>query len=103
MSTPVGVSILRREGAAKLSGQSLFTADVRMEGLQYGVTVRSTIPRGRIRDIRFDPAFPWQECTVVNAANLPGPNVIPGVMSDRPRKAQSINVSSTRWAKSGPA
>lgn len=89
MGTPIGVSILRREGAAKLHGQSRFTADTPMDNLHYGVTVRSTIPRGRIRDIRFAPHFPWHECTVVSAANLPGPNSIPGVTDDQPCLAAS--------------
>lgn len=89
MGTPIGVSILRREGAAKLNGQSRFTADTPFDNLHYGVTVRSTIPRGRIRDIQFDPAFPWHECTIVSAANLPGPNAIPGVTDDQPCLAAS--------------
>jgi CO/xanthine dehydrogenase Mo-binding subunit len=89
MNAPVGQSVPRREAAGKLDGSARFVGDVHFEDVLHGVTVRSTIARGKIRNIRFDPTFPWQECTVVTAKDLPGPNVIASIAEDQPCLADS--------------
>ena len=50
----------------------------------HGVTVRSTVARGRIRRIHFEPSFPWLECTVVSASDIPGRNTISLILDDQP-------------------
>ena len=50
----------------------------------FGATVRSTIPRGRITSINFDPSVPWQEFTIVSAADIPGENTIVHLTKDHP-------------------
>ncbi len=62
----------------------MYVDDVPFADMLYGVTVRSTLARGRIRAIHFDPSFPWAECIVVTARDLPGPNLIPGLADDQP-------------------
>jgi CO/xanthine dehydrogenase Mo-binding subunit len=62
----------------------MYVDDVPFEDVRYGVTVRAPLARGRIRAIRFDPAFPWAECIVITARDLPGPNLIPGLADDQP-------------------
>jgi xanthine dehydrogenase molybdopterin-binding subunit B len=49
-----------------------------------GGTVRSPVPHGVLRGIRFDPAFDWNLVTVVTAQDIPGQNVCPIVYRDQP-------------------
>ncbi len=61
-------------------------------GLLLGVTVRSNMPRGRIRGVRFLPGVPWAEFTVVTAADIPGQNYIALIENDQPAlAAEQIN------------
>jgi CO/xanthine dehydrogenase Mo-binding subunit len=80
----VGRSVPRKEGRAKVTGAALYVDDVSPAGVLHGVTVRSPIPRGRIRAIRFDPAIDWSEFTVVTAADVPGRNVVKLIADDQP-------------------
>jgi len=80
----VGTSPLRKEGAAKVLGRALYTDDITLPGMWFGATVRSTIPRGRITSITFDPAIPWHEFTIVTAADIPGENTIVHLTKDHP-------------------
>ena len=49
-----------------------------------GSTLRSTIPRGRIQAIRFDPDFPWDECVIATADDIPGKNCVALIEEDQP-------------------
>ncbi len=80
----VGTSPPRKEGAAKVLGRALYTDDITLPGMWFGATVRSTIPRGRITSITFDPAIPWHEFTIVTAADIPGENTIVHLTKDHP-------------------
>jgi len=80
----VGHPSPRKEGAAKVTGRAQYVDDLTLPGMWYGATVRSTIPRGRIVSITFDPAIPWHEFTIVSAADIPGENAIVHVTSDQP-------------------
>ena len=86
MVTPstVGRSVPRREGAAKVTGAARYTDDLSVPGAWYGKTVRSTIPRGRIRSITLDPAFDWARVAVVTADDIPGENVVHLIRDDQP-------------------
>jgi CO/xanthine dehydrogenase Mo-binding subunit len=87
--TSVGTSVPRREGAAKVTGAARYTDDLAFPGAWFGKTVRSTIPRGRIRSITFDPAFDWTRVVVVTAADIPGENVVHLIQDDQPVLAQT--------------
>jgi len=80
----VGTSPLRKEGAAKVLGRALYTDDITLPGMWFGATVRSTIPRGRITSITFDPSIPWHEFTIVTAADIPGENTVVHLTKDHP-------------------
>ncbi len=80
----IGSSIPRREGRSKVTGEARYIDDLTLPGMLHGVTVRSAVPRGIIRDIRFDPAFPWQDVTIVTAADVPGRNVVALLTDDQP-------------------
>src|SRR6202043_766708 len=53
-------------------------------------TVRSQIPRGKIRNIGFGPGIAWDEFVVVSAKDIPGKNVIALIADDQPCLADEI-------------
>ena len=88
----VGKSVPRVDGAAKVTGQARYVDDLpAMRGELFGATVRSPVPRGRIRGVRFDPAFDWSGVTRVLAEDVPGlapsgagVNVVALIFDDQP-------------------
>jgi CO/xanthine dehydrogenase Mo-binding subunit len=80
----VGGASPRKEGVDKLLGRARYVDDIEREGMWYGSTVRSTIPRGLIRSIGFDRRIDWSEFTVVTAADIPGDNRIQLIVADQP-------------------
>jgi len=80
----VGQSPLRKEGVAKVLGRAQYIDDLVLPGMWFGATVRSSIPRGRISSISFDPSIPWHEFTIVSAADIPGENAIVHLTKDQP-------------------
>jgi CO/xanthine dehydrogenase Mo-binding subunit len=86
----IGVGVPRKEGRNKVTGKAQYIDDLHFEGMLYGVTVRSPAPRGRIKAIRFGKEIPWDEFTVVTAADIPGKNCIALIVDDQPCLAQSV-------------
>jgi CO/xanthine dehydrogenase Mo-binding subunit len=84
LSQIVGTSPPRKEGVAKVIGRAQYIDDITLPGMWFGATVRSTIPRGRISSITFDPIIPWHEFTIVSAADIPGENTIVHLSKDHP-------------------
>ncbi len=82
--TTVGRSVPRREGADKVTGRARYTDDIAVPGAWYGTTIRSTVPRGRIRSITLDPAFDWNQLIIVTAEDIPGENVVHLIRDDQP-------------------
>src|SRR5437868_10004974 len=80
----VGESVPRKEGVDKLLGRARYLDDLDFEGVWHGATVRSTIPRGIIRSIHFDPGIDWSEFAVVTAFDIPGKNQIRLIFDDQP-------------------
>lgn len=80
----IGAPITRREGRAKLLGQPLYTDDKILPGEIRGVTVRTHIPRGILKGISFGEGIPWEEFTVVTAADIPGKNLVASIVHDQP-------------------
>ena len=78
----VGRSVPRREGADKVAGRTRYTDDIAVQGAWYGKTVRSTLPKGRVRSIALDPAFDWGRVVVVTADDIPGENVVHLIRDD---------------------
>jgi len=72
----VGTSPIRKEGLAKVTGRAQYVDDITLPGMWYGATVRSTVARGRITSITFDPTIDWSQFTIVTAADIPGENTI---------------------------
>ena len=84
----VGAPVPRKEGIDKLVGRAQYVDDITREDLWHGATVRSTIPRGIIRSITFDPRIEWSEFTIVTAADVPGNNHIQLIVADQPCLAE---------------
>jgi CO/xanthine dehydrogenase Mo-binding subunit len=80
----IGAPVPRKEGRDKVTGRARYVDDVTMPGMLQGATVRSTIPRGKIRAIRFRPQINWNEFVVVTAKDIPGRNVIALILDDQP-------------------
>jgi CO/xanthine dehydrogenase Mo-binding subunit len=86
----VGVSVPRKEGAAKVTGTAKYVDDIAFPGMLFGATVRSAIPRGRILNIRFPPGISWDEFVIVTAKDIPGRNAISLILDDQPCLADGV-------------
>ena len=88
MDQYVGRAVPRKEGADKVTGRARYVDDITMPGMLHGVTVRSTVPRGRITAIHYSNEIPWEQFTVVTAADITnhigGDNVVALLVDDQP-------------------
>jgi CO/xanthine dehydrogenase Mo-binding subunit len=84
MTPAVGRSVSRKDGMPKTTGAAKYVDDLSFPGMLYGRTIRSTIPRGRVRSVSldFDPAG----FTVVDWRDIPGPlcNFVALIEHDQP-------------------
>jgi CO/xanthine dehydrogenase Mo-binding subunit len=80
----VGTPQIRKEGVDKVLGRAKYVDDLEREGMWYGATVRSTIPRARICAIHYGPGIDWSEFAVVTAVDVPGKNQIQMIAADQP-------------------
>ena len=80
----VGKSAPRKEGRSKVTGAALYVDDLTFPDMLHGITVRSTIPRGRIKNISFSGDLPWDQITVVTAKDIPGENYVALILNDQP-------------------
>lgn len=85
----VGVSVPKRDGADKVTGRALYVDDLSFPGMLHGRTVRSSVPRGIIKRIEFDPAFDWNGVVIADHRDIPGVNTVAHVMEDQPLLAVS--------------
>ena len=85
----IGRSVPRREGRAKVTGQARYVDDLTLPGMLHGITVRSSVPRGVIRSVEFGDGIPWDQITVVTAADIPGRNVVLLITDDQPYLADT--------------
>src|SRR2546426_2152319 len=86
----VGKSIPRKEGRKKVTGQALYVDDLKFDGMLHAVTVRSSIPRERIKNISFEGEIPWDEFVIVTAKDIPGENYVALILNDQPYLADEI-------------
>ena len=84
----VSESFLRKEGPEKLTGVAKYIDDYPLPGCLHAVTLRSSIARGVIKKIHFDPAFDWDGVTVVTAKDIPGQNYVYLLEVDQPLLAE---------------
>ena len=84
MFQSVGKPVLRKEAHAKVTGAAKYVDDFSLPGMLHGVTVRSPVARGRIRNVEFLPGIPWDEFTIVTAKDIPGENCVALIVDDQP-------------------
>jgi len=80
----VGNSVPRKEGRDKVTGRSQYVDDMVLPNMLFGATVRSQIPRGRIKKITFGPGVSWDEFVIVSAEDIPGKNCVSLIEDDQP-------------------
>ncbi|HUR91179.1 MAG TPA: xanthine dehydrogenase family protein molybdopterin-binding subunit, partial [Gemmatimonadaceae bacterium] len=78
----VGNSVARKDGIGKATGGAKYADDITFPGMLYGRTIRSTIPRGRVRSIRFD--FDTTGFTIVDYRDVPAKNAVDLMSQDQP-------------------
>jgi len=85
----VGQNVLRKEGYEKLTGSARYIDDIALDGMLHGKTVRSAIPRGRIKAITFDPDYDWSRVVIADYRDIPGGNYVALIENDQPLLAES--------------
>jgi CO/xanthine dehydrogenase Mo-binding subunit len=80
----VGLAKPRKEGREKIAGRAQYIDDLAFPGMLHGATVRSGIPRGKIKSVNFGPGIAWDEFIVVSAKDIPGKNHIALIEDDQP-------------------
>jgi CO/xanthine dehydrogenase Mo-binding subunit len=88
--TIVGTSPPRKEGRDKLSGKARYIDDISFPGMLFGATVRSRVPRGKIKNISFGADIHWDEFVIVSAKDIPGKNYIALIETDQPCLADGV-------------
>src|SRR5580704_9812960 len=80
----VGTSVPRMEGRDKVTGHARYVDDMVLPGMLYGATVRSRIPRGKIKKFTFGTGIDWNEFVIVGPKDIPGTNCIALIEDDQP-------------------
>ena len=83
----VGTSVPRKDGIGKATGAARYADDIVFPGMLHGRTVRSTVPRGRIRSIRYD--FDTTGFTIVDYRDVPAKNAVDLIAQDQPFLVES--------------
>jgi len=86
----IGLSAQRKEGLGKVTGQARYVDDITLPDMLHGATVRSRIPRGKIKKIIFGRGIPWDEYVIVSAKDIPGKNYIALIENDQPCLADGV-------------
>ena len=77
----VGKKVLRKDGPHKVQGIAQYIDDFTFDNMIYGRTIRSTVPRGKIKSIRYD--FPTDEFVIVDHRDIPGKNLHKLIQDDQ--------------------
>jgi CO/xanthine dehydrogenase Mo-binding subunit len=83
----VGSSVARKDGIGKATGGARYADDITFPGMLHGRTIRSTVPRGKIKSIRFD--FDTTGFTIVDYRDVPAKNAVDLMSQDQPFLAES--------------
>jgi CO/xanthine dehydrogenase Mo-binding subunit len=86
----VGLPSPRKEGRDKVTGHARYIDDISLPEMIYGATVRSQIPRGKVKTITFSPGIDWNDFVIVSAKDIPGKNYIALIADDQPCLANEM-------------
>jgi len=82
-ATPVGQSLPRVDGVAKVTGRAHYLDDLDVPHAWHGVTVRSKVPHGVLEALELDPTFDWSRVVVATAQDIPGANSVRLIEDDQ--------------------
>lgn len=85
----IGRPVPRKDGPAKVKGETKYIDDLSFEDVIYGLVLRSPVARGQLKGIRFEDGVNWDEFTVVKAEDIPGENRQALILNDQPCLAES--------------
>src|SRR4029078_6741868 len=68
----------------------LYVDDLNFPDMLHGVTVRSPVARGTIKNISFEGDIPWDEFVLVTAKDVPGANHVALILDDQPYLADGF-------------
>lgn len=81
----VGKSVEKKDVRDKVLGKAKFSADMKMEGMLYGKTLRSTIPHGVLKNIDISKAKVLSGVhAVLTNVDIPGANSTGIIVKDEP-------------------
>jgi CO/xanthine dehydrogenase Mo-binding subunit len=80
----IGTSQSRADTQGKLDGGLRYTADIRYEGMLYGLTVRAPLARGWLKAVRQGPGVDWSQVIFASAADIPGKKSVQMIADDMP-------------------
>jgi CO/xanthine dehydrogenase Mo-binding subunit len=90
-NTPiVGTSVPRLEGRDKVTGHARYVDDMVLPGMLHGATVRSSIPRGKVKKFTLGTGIDWNEFVIVGPKDIPGKNCIALIEDDQPCLADGM-------------
>ena len=72
----------RKDGIGKATGRAKYADDLVFPGMLHGRTVRTTIPSGRLTDVRLN--FDTNGFTICDWRDIPGKNVVSLIVDDQP-------------------
>ena len=82
----VGTNVPRKDSTEKVTGTARYVDDLVFPGMLHARTIRSTIPRGRIRDVRL--SFDRAGFTIIDHRDVTGRNVVALIEDDQPLLAE---------------
>jgi len=85
--TAVGTSVARKDGIGKATGTAKYADDITFPGMLHGRTIRSTVPRGKIKSIGLD--FDTTYFTVVDCHDVVAKVAVDLMSQDQPFLAQT--------------
>ena len=78
----VGSSVARKDGIGKATGGAKYADDLTFPGMIHGRTIRSSIPRGKVKSIKYD--FDTTGFTIVDHRDIPAKNIVDLIEQDQP-------------------
>jgi CO/xanthine dehydrogenase Mo-binding subunit len=78
----VGTSVPRKDGIGKATGRALYADDLSFPGMLHGRTIRSTIPRGRVRGVHVKGNTAG--LTIADHRDIPNRNIVALIVDDQP-------------------
>lgn len=77
----ISKSVLKIDNDEKSKGSAIYVSDITIPGMYYAKTVRSTIPKGKIKKITL-PVMP-EHYTIVDYKDIPGKNIVRIIFEDQ--------------------